>query len=147
MRKLILLAAVAFLLVACGGAEENNESEQQEDVIGIGQRFFIQQMAEIHMNASLYMGRAIRYEGMFWNVECPFTGVDRHFVVRFASACCGGGGAIGFEIEMGYLAPFPDDAWVEITGILGECETDGFLYLAAISVIELEERGEEVVFG
>ncbi|MCL2226945.1 MAG: hypothetical protein FWB97_04885 [Oscillospiraceae bacterium] len=121
---------------------EPPEETNLEDAIVIGERFFINQMFEIFLNHQLYLGRTIQYEGIFQAIE--WDGVIFHIVFRYTAGCCGNDGRVGFELIMDGFEPFQDDTWVEVTGIL---EYDnGFLVLRPISIIEMDERGAEVVF-
>jgi len=45
------------------------------------------------------------------------------------------------------ITPVPDGAWVEVTGILERSQGDGIQHvrLRVISILELDERGTELV--
>jgi len=138
--KTVALLVCLLFLVGCGG-----DAMDEDNIVLITERFFVQQTQEIWLNPQGYIGRAIRYQGMFFSQD--WEGETFHMVVRFADDCCGGGGAIGFEVYIGDIEPFADDTWVEVTGIL-EFHDDGdgeILRLNVVSLIEMEERGASTV--
>ena len=133
MKKIIGILALAVIFGACGNRTDD------DGILVIGDRFFVHQVHDIWMNTPQYLGRTIQYEGIFRIVNWRATGYD-HIVMRYTAGCCTRE-PIGFFILLSdSLYPFPPDhAWVEVTGVLEE--TDGFLALNAISLIEMEERG------
>jgi uncharacterized membrane protein YcgQ (UPF0703/DUF1980 family) len=141
--KKIFLIIVLFLLTGCDGAygayEEISEGytphvfEIESDDFDA----FLERILEIHMNAERYFGETFRYQGLFFSSDV-FDGVMRYFVLQFSEHCCGGGN-MGFELALDGIEPFPDGTWVEVTGVLGECPVDGFIYLQATSAIEVPE--------
>jgi len=140
-----------FILTLAAGCGDGNAAENgnidELDVVYISERFFVLHTQDIMLNADNYVGRPIRYEGMFFTGVWPPTGEVFYMVVRFADDCCGGGGIIGFEVYLGDIEPFPDDTWVEVTGILerfGNGEEE-MLRLDVITLVEMDERGSEVV--
>ena len=135
MKKFLILFVVVLLLVGCSG---------RNDVIVIEEESFIAQVSELQMNPSEYVGRTVRYEGMFRTIYSFLTGEQQHQVIRYMFGCCGIDGVIGFEVYLGNIEPFSDYAWVEVIGVLELHEL--FLRIAATSVIELYERGAEVVW-
>ena len=140
MRKLLALLLAALLLAGCAA----NGSD--DDVVEIEDRFFLTQVNHIWRNTDEYVGRTIRYEGMFRAFYWPATGLF-YMVHRYTLGCCGNDGITGFEVYLGDIEPFADDTWVEVDGILEWYETDTLriLRVAATSITELEERGREVV--
>jgi len=133
---LVLIVAAVTLFSGC-----SNEDEVEV----ISERFFAHQVSSILQNINQYAGRTIRMEGMFFSWQ-ELTSAY-HFVIRYLDDCCGGGGSIGFELYMGIFAPFPDDTWVEVTGVLEV--RDGWLpdtpILVVTGIREMHERGQEVV--
>ena len=140
MKRILILFAVIVFLIGCSDSDGDG-------VVEIRDRFFITQVMDIHINADEYVGRTIRYEGIFLTTHWAATGEDYHQVIRYVDDCCGDGGIIGFMIYLGDIEPLPDDAWVEVTGVLEWFEIGGFRFprLAAVSVTEMSERGEEIV--
>ena len=115
-------------------------------IIEIGERFFVTQMHQIILNLDRYLGRTIRYEGIFFTNNWDMTGEDYHFVIRHTFGCCGDDGMIGFEVLLNGIEPFPDDTWVEVTGVLELYDTPWpVLLLNTTSIIEMPERGREFV--
>ena len=137
MRKLIMLLLIVLLLVGCSNGE---------GIVEIEERFFLAQVNHIRRNADAYVGRTLRYEGMFRTFHWPARG-DFHMVLRHTFGCCGDDGIVGFEVYLGDIDPPPYDAWVEISGVLESYTMDNLriLRVAATSITELDERGEEVV--
>ena len=138
MRKLLTLFAVILLLSGCAGGD---------DVIEIRERSFVTQITDIYANADEYIGRTIRYEGLFQTFHRPATGGYYHQVVRITFGCCGYDGVTGFEVYLGDIEPFPDNAWVEVVGVLEWFDSGWFSMpgVAVTSVTELAERGQEFV--
>ena len=111
-----------------------------DNIVHIGERFFVNQLLEVLLNSRQYMGRVIRYEGMFFTV--PWVD-DFYIVYRYMFGCCGELDKIGFEVMPGEFEPFPNGTWVEVVGML---DTDGdILVLRVISLTELDEPGEAFV--
>ena len=137
MKKLLVLLLAVLFMAGCAGGD---------DVVEIEERFFLTQVNHIMRNADEYVGRTIRYEGMFRAFYWPATGTF-HMVHRFTLGCCGNDGITGFEVYLGDIEPFPDDVWVEIVGGLEWYEVDGLrvLRVVATSITEMDEPGREVV--
>ena len=112
------------------------------DIIDITERFFVNQMMEVFLNYDLYLGRTIRYEGMFKTIH--WDNEEFVVIVRYTLGCCSPEEMIGFEILLEGNQMLPDDTWVEIVGVLDLYNE--FLVLRAISITEMDERGEELVF-
>ena len=142
MRIVLIITLLMLLPLMSGCGSEDN------DVVEILERFFVRQMMDITQNLDNYTGRTIQLEGMFWSAHNHYTDESFYFVVRFLSGCCGGGGTVGFEVDLGYLLPLPDDTWVEVTGVLEVRDTwqPGNPVLVITSIQELEVRGQEIVF-
>lgn len=170
MKKLMgLLLAVALLLAGCdkksesggasgGGAAAGRSVPQHgnvalpgadEDVVVITEKLFIAQTNDIYLNPQDYLGKTIRYEGMYKNSADWDNGLDEilHFVVRYGPGCCGYDDEAGFEVRWYGRYPKVDD-WVEVIGTLQEQEyASGMkvLYVEVDDMIIKEERGAEYV--
>jgi len=131
----MMILALAAFFAGCGNRSDD------DGIIVIGDRFFIHQVQDIFMNTQQYLGRTIRYEGIFRILNWPPEYIYYHFVIRYAASCCTRE-PIGFFIRLpDYLYPIPpDNAWVEITGVL-EIYDYTVPMINAISLIEMEERG------
>ena len=140
MRKLLMLLLTVILVLLSVGCAD------REEVVEIEGRFFLTQVNHIRRNSDDYIGRTVQYEGMFRSFYWPATGLF-HMVHRHTLGCCGYDGIVGFEVDLGDIEPFPDDAWVEVIGVLTQCEEDNRRTLRVIvtSITEVDERGEEVV--
>ena len=166
MKKLLILLAAISLLAGCapgntvapapeaevaseaaGNIESPEISVQvsMDDIVYIGERFFVTETNHIWLNVDQYLGRVIRYEGMFFSMQWDYG--SAHFVVRYTYGCCGLDGKIGFDVELNEIPPFPDNTWVQVTGVLEEdfFEWGSILIVNVISIIEMPERGQEFV--
>ncbi|MDR0425504.1 MAG: hypothetical protein LBH39_08680 [Clostridiales Family XIII bacterium] len=122
-------------------------SVKDGDIIDIGEKMFATQINEIYLNAEDYLGKTLRYQGMFQNQLWPETGVVYCYVVRNGPGCCGTDSNPGFEVLWDSDYPKADD-WVEATGVLEAYEEDGFDYLRVrLSSLEvMDARGAETVY-
>jgi len=128
-------------MVGCSGSEDIHEIRDQ---------FFARQVEEILLNLDRFEGRTIQMEGLFMSWHDVFdTGGVYYFVIRFLSDCCGGGGTIGFELDMGNLTIPSDETWVQITGVLEVQDTwsESNPVLIVTAVQEFEEHGEVIIFS
>ena len=145
MKKLFVILAILLIMLFSGCA-----ADASEEVHEITERFFAMQMFELFVEPEEFMGRTIRYEGLFATRTWTTTGEDFHMVYRYTAGCCEPmPEPLGLEIYLNDIDPVPEGAWVEITGILErfEVEGTGFLRLSAISMVEKDERGMELVAG
>ena len=136
----VILCMSLIALVGCG---------ESDNIFTIDERFFLIQVDDIYLNPARFMGRTIRYEGIFYvNLFGPAQTVDGDevslfYVVRYTLGCCGDDGYIGFEVILDGIEPLADGAWVEVTGVL---EHEGRrLFLRVTSLVELDVRGMEFV--
>lgn len=116
------------------------------DIIEIKEKMFIAQTNDIYFNPEDYLGKTIKYEGIFSVYEVPETGAVYYSVFRYGPGCCGVDANAGFEVIWDKEYPKPDD-WVEAVGVLEEYDEDGYTYLrlALSSLTVLETRGAEYV--
>ena len=131
---LLALMLAMFILSSCGTAESD------EDVFVIDERFFVARYFDIIYDTERYIGRTIQYEGMFF--ARSWEGRDFYIVTRYTIGCCGEE-LIGFEVLLDDVPSFPDNTWVEVTGVLDR--HDDSLVVRAITIIEMDERGAEFV--
>ena len=153
----ILLIVLSTLLIGLVGCSDNRGVEvyphsdigqlSQNDTYSYGQSGddyiiviadddFDMQMQIIQFIREDYLGRTIRYEGMFlssyWEDEAIY------FVARLSSECCG---VHGFEVYLNDFEPFDDETWVEVTGILEEFYVEeAGRYFLRLNVISLMKR-------
>ncbi|MCL2842454.1 MAG: hypothetical protein FWE28_03170 [Oscillospiraceae bacterium] len=152
-RKLLIILLAVLLLAGCGTTPPSDTvpAEEEVDVVEIVERFFSTQIHSIMLNRDEYLGRTLRYEGLFRSVHWPPTDRYYHYVLRLTEDCCSPGGVIGFEVQLAAgMEPLEHNAWVLAEGVLEEyVAEDGITYLrlALTSLEELEERGEEFVPG
>ena len=162
MKKISVLL-IAFLLLcvgcSCGAAQATDSADipikQEEivleptetgEVIEIRERLFIAQTNDIYINPGDYIGKTIKYEGIF---DCEYweaSGENIYYVFRYGPGCCGYDANAGFEVIYGGEYPKKND-WVEAVGVLEEYEEGGVRYLRLnlLSLTVLEKRGKEYV--
>ena len=115
------------------------------DIIEVKEKMFVAQMNDIYFNAPDYLGKTIKYEGIF-DIYHEDTGIDYYFVIRYGPGCCGIDLNAGLEVAWDKSYPEQND-WVEVVGVLEDYEEDGndYLRLALSSLTVLDVRGAEVV--
>ncbi|MDR1209972.1 MAG: hypothetical protein LBK41_06635 [Clostridiales bacterium] len=115
-------------------------------VVEIKEKMFIAQTNDVYYNAEDYLGKTIKYEGIFNVYEEPELGAEYYSVIRYGPGCCGIDANAGFEVAWGNDYPEQND-WVEAVGVLEEYEEDGYKYLrlALSSLTVLTARGAEYV--
>lgn len=122
--------------------------EPSGDVVEIKEKMFIAQTNDIYYNTEDYLGKTIKYEGIFDVYEVPDTDEKYYSVIRYGPGCCGVDANAGFEVIWDNEYPDQND-WVEVIGVLEEYEEDGYKYLRLVltSLTVLSERGAEYVSG
>ncbi|MDR3288048.1 MAG: hypothetical protein LBT22_01320 [Peptococcaceae bacterium] len=115
-------------------------------VVEIREKLFVAQTNDIYYNPEDYLGKTIKYEGIFYVYEDSESGATYYSVIRYGPGCCGIDKYAGFEVRWEQDYPRHDD-WVEVAGVLEEYEEDGgkYLRLAVTSLTVLPTRGEEYV--
>ncbi|MDR1748537.1 MAG: hypothetical protein LBR47_05700 [Spirochaetaceae bacterium] len=139
MKRFILLFIVLQVLSGCARLPDKDE-------IVISERLFIAQTNDIYINPLEYLGKTIRYEGLFKSAYLEETDTIFHYVIRYGPGCCGYDGEAGFEIV--WTGPLPrENDWCEAVGTLEVYEEQGyqFLRLSLTSLKVLETRGAEYV--
>jgi len=121
-------------------------TQESNEVVEITENLFIAQTNEIYLNAVDYLGKTIKYEGIFNVYEWEETDTTYYQVIRYGPGCCGNDGVAGFEVIWDGDYPQQDD-WVEVVGTLEEYEENGsqILRIRLTSLSVLEERGAEYV--
>lgn len=124
---------------------------QEGDEIIIRERLFVAQTNDIYINPEDYLGKKIRYEGIFktsaWGTNDETT---LYYVIRYGPGCCGYDNECGFEVMWpeGTDIEWPEvDVWVEVVGTI-EHLVDGdyeFMIVRLNSLTVKEERGAETV--
>jgi uncharacterized membrane protein YcgQ (UPF0703/DUF1980 family) len=133
-----------------GGADaytqETPAAETAGKMVVIKEKLFVEQTNDIYYNAEDYLGKTIKYEGIFKTYEVPETGEMYYSVIRYGPGCCGIDANAGFEVYWDGGYPNLDD-WVEAVGVLEMYEEDGALYLrlALTALTVLTVRGAEYV--
>jgi len=143
----IMATVFAFIFILAGHSQSYGASAGDENIVEIRERFFLTQMNDIFLNHERYLGRTLRYEGVFFHFYSE--GRLYGYVIRHTHGCCGPDGMVGFVALMNDIEPPPANAWVEITGVLVKYEfetgTTPLLLLDAISITEMAERGRAFV--
>ncbi|MCC8022826.1 MAG: hypothetical protein LIO46_03470 [Clostridiales bacterium] len=173
MKRLIVsVLAVMFLFAGCAGSggtvtnvrwepvtdangepmtDANGEPVTEtieETVLEITEKMFIGQINDIWYNAEDYLGKTIKYEGIFETYYYEATDRDYHYVLRYGPGCCGDDGNVGFEVQWDGELPSVFD-WVEVIGVVEEyTDDDGYTTLrvnASSMTVKNDERGAETV--
>ena len=129
------------------GANDKTVTAQINDVVQIREKMFIAQTNDIYVNKKDYLGKTIKYEGIFKTTVWETGGKEYCNVVRFGPGCCGFDAPVGFEVDWNKDYPKEND-WVEAVGVLEEYrDNKGYKYLrlALTSLNVLDKRGEEKV--
>lgn len=130
---------------------EVQQAEQSGEIVEIQEKMFIAQSNDIYLNPEDYLGKYIRYEGLFVSYEEPGSLKDYFYVIRYGPGCCSYDGEAGFEVVWRDgekpIPMFEQNAWVQVTGILGEYGYNGWpiLYLDVLDMREMDVRGAETV--
>jgi len=130
--------AFALILTAC------TPDGESYNTLVISDTFFRTQVTGVFINAREYMGRTVQFEGLFRTVDWFPSPHDGFVVHRYLMSCCGRD-PIGFEVFLpDGMAPFADQTWVEVTGVLEQ--SHGFPAVRAESIIEKAEQGRVFVW-
>jgi len=138
--------------VSQSAAKKKSIQDRSNVVVEIKEKMFIAQTNDIYINKNDYLGKTIKYEGIFDTSMWRGNGKIYRFVIRLGPGCCpGDNSAAGFEVvwdgdNSGKPYPKKND-WVEAAGILHEYDDDGIpsLRLALTSLTVLSKRGKEKV--
>lgn len=127
-----------------------SEEETQEasgEIIEIRERMFVTQIMDVYYNTEDYLGKQLKWEGIYVEDTDTQTGEVYSSVIRYSPGCCGDDGVAGFEVLLPENQKPAIDDWVEVTGTLTTIEADGYQYLAVevTNIQVLAERGEEFV--
>ena len=120
--------------------------DANSDVIEISEKVFIAQTNDIYINTEDYLGKTIKYEGIFQSYYYDVTDTTYYSVIRYGPGCCGFDANAGFEVEWDGDYPEQND-WVEAVGTLETYEEGGaqYLRLKLSSLKVLPVRGAEFV--
>jgi uncharacterized membrane protein YcgQ (UPF0703/DUF1980 family) len=149
-------SAAAGLEAAETAVLRTGAAEADTAVFEIKEKMFIAQTNDIYLNPQDYLGKTIKFEGLF-KTEQYAGGSDApyYFVIRYGPGCCGYDGNAGFEVAWNSSdtldrtrKKYPrEDDWVEAVGELKYYTEEDypFLYLALSSLTVLKKRGAEFV--
>ncbi|MDR0531357.1 MAG: hypothetical protein LBG83_04750 [Oscillospiraceae bacterium] len=151
-----LLLAAVLALAGCGAADANETAPADlarpaaGTVVEIKEKMFVGQLNDIYLNRNDYLGKTIKYEGMFTKYTWEENNMTYYMVYRNSPGCCGADGEAGFEVAWpkGAGKGYPkENDWCEVVGTLESYEEDGqsFLRLALDSLTVLKKRGAEFV--
>ena len=158
MKKILLITLCIMLLSGCtdtnpaSGSSDPENSENgnhapvetpEGDIIEIREKLFVAQTNDIYLNSEDYLGKTIKYEGIFDAYHDDETDITYYSVVRYGPGCCGYDSNAGFEVIWDKEYPEISD-WVEVIGVLEEYDEFGtkYLRLKISSIKVLETRGE-----
>jgi uncharacterized membrane protein YcgQ (UPF0703/DUF1980 family) len=120
-------------------------------VIEIREKMFMAHVSDVYLNASDYLGRTIKLEGVFRSQQYYSGENSSYFVVRYGpgDGCCGAG-EFGFSVKWSNIntRQYPtDNSWVEAIGVLRVEQIEYYqsLYLELSSLTVLNRRGAEYV--
>ncbi len=121
--------------------------DAESDIIEIKEKLFVAHTNDVYLNAEDYLGKILKYEGMFKSYYYDVTDQTYHSVIRYGPGCCGFDDNAGFEVIWSGEYPEQDD-WVEAVGVLEFYEEGGYKYLRLnlSSLTVLDTRGAEYVF-
>jgi uncharacterized membrane protein YcgQ (UPF0703/DUF1980 family) len=127
-----------------------SETDLSGEIIEIKEKLFVAQSNDVYYNTEDYLGKTLKYEGIFQGFTDPNTGLTYYSVIRYGPGCCGVDTNCGFEVKWveDENPAYPAlDEWVEVVGVLEEYEEDGWQYLRLnlTSLTVLETRGAEYV--
>ncbi len=128
--------------------EDASGQADSGDLIEIREKMFVAQTNDVYFNTEDYLGKTLKYEGIFSKYDDPQTGVTYYSVIRYGPGCCGVDANAGFEVMWDYDAEYPkENDWVEAIGVLEEYEEEGYQYLRLKlkSLTVLDTRGAEYV--
>jgi uncharacterized membrane protein YcgQ (UPF0703/DUF1980 family) len=129
------------------GADDQTTPDNRAEVVEISEKLFVAQSNDVYLNPDDYLGKTIRYEGVFVTFEYPEEVF--HTVIRYGPGCCGIDQNCGFEVVWhdGQEVYVNEGDWVRVTGVLEDYDAYGYqqLRLSLISLEVLEVRGAEYV--
>ncbi|MDR3051105.1 MAG: hypothetical protein LBU67_05235 [Oscillospiraceae bacterium] len=120
------------------------------DTVEITESLFIAQLNDVYLNQDDYLGKKIRYEGMFTQYSWTETNMTYYLVYRNSPGCCGADGQAGFEVvwPKGSDKTYPtENDWCEVTGTLETYDENGqsYLHIVLDSLTVKGERGAAFV--
>lgn len=128
--------------------ETNSNNVESGDVINITEKMYVTYINEIYTNATDYLGKTIKIQGMFTSEYCEPTKTTYYYVYRTGPGCCGNDGSMcGFEFT--YKGDIPNkNEWIEVIGTLRTYEEEGNTYLTldVCSLKVMDKSGAETVY-
>lgn len=160
MKRILLICCLLVLLVGCNNIDSTSKKSTTEkiespsttasvdtaSVVEIKEKMFIAQSNDIYLNPQDYLGKTIKYEGIFRPTYWEEDDTTYNYVIRYGPGCCGADGEAGFEVTWDKEWP-KEGAWCEAIGTLESYEQDGFtnLRVSLRSLKVLAKRGSEFV--
>jgi len=147
MGKTIILLAVCLMLAL---SFYQGTAPASRDVVEIKEKLFIAQLNDVYLNQDDYLGKTIKYEGMFTRFLLAGKGTTYCLVYRNSPGCCGADGMAGFVVAWpdGTDKTYPsENDWCEVVGTLETYEENGQSHLRIIldSLTVKSKRGAEFV--
>ena len=125
-------------------------NQTNASMVEIKEKLFIGQLNDIYLNQKSYLGKIIKYEGIFTQYTWVERGITYYSVYRNSPGCCGADGQAGFGViwPEGSKETYPNENdWCEVVGTLESYVEDGQTYLRIRldSLTVKSERGAEFV--
>ncbi|MDR2191475.1 MAG: hypothetical protein LBO62_01145 [Endomicrobium sp.] len=153
MKKISVIAVA--VIIGCSvifGSKKSPLLADQNGVLEIRDRLFAAQVNDVYKNAKDYIGKTIKYQGVFGRYVEDASDVKNYYVIRYGPGCCGNDAYIGFEVvldgdkvsDKDYPA---ENEWVEAVGKVEEYDFEGIkvLRIRLSSLKILQERGKEFI--
>jgi uncharacterized membrane protein YcgQ (UPF0703/DUF1980 family) len=124
--------------------------DRADQVVEITEKMFVAQSNDIYYNYNEYVGKTIKYEGIFSVYVNPENNRTYYSVIRYGPGCCGVDANCGLEVLWadGEEHTYPqENDWCAVEGVLIEYQEDArkYLRLNLTSLKVLETRGKERV--
>lgn len=119
----------------------------KDNIIVIKDKMFLQQVTYIYLNPKDYIGKTIKYEGIFKSYYWKEARIKKNYVLRYGPGCCANDGEVGFEIIWNGKMPVEND-WCEVVGTFElHTQEDGWQQpsIKVQSIKVLPTRGQENV--
>jgi len=138
MKRLFISLAICLIMFSGCNSSVGDEIEIKE-------KLFVAQTNDIYNNSKQYLGKTIKYEGIFVVYDAP-NGLTYYSVIRYGPGCCGFDYNPGFEVIWDNDYPVQND-WVEVVGVLEEYKEaeKTYLHIVLTSLTVLTTRGAEYV--
>ncbi|MDR2202012.1 MAG: hypothetical protein LBP26_04530 [Clostridiales bacterium] len=142
---IVICVLCAFALVGCRSPRIIG------DTVEIGEDMFIAQINDIYLNQKDYLGKTIKFEGMFTQYTWEAENKTYYMVYRRSPGCCGNDGQAGFEVVWppdAETALYPaENDWCLVEGALATYVegSQAYLHIVLTALTVKPDRGAEFV--